>query len=214
MNWRKSKSNYSIYYKRKFSPIFMHITKGNLFMFSAPSGAGKTTIVQHLLECDLNLEFSISAASRNKRPNETDGKHYYFINADQFRSKIENDEFLEWEEVYKDHYYGTLKSEVERIRKAGKHVIFDVDVEGALNIKKYYKDDALSIFVMPPTPEHLEQRLRSRSTEDEEQLKKRIEKAEQELKYADQFDKILVNDDLAVAQKEAEELVIKFINSK
>lgn len=192
----------------------MHNKPGRLFIFSAPSGAGKTTIVQHLLESNLNLEFSISAASRDKRPNEIDGQHYYFINADQFRDKIENDEFLEWEEVYKDHYYGTLKSEVERIRNAGNHVIFDVDVIGGLNIKKYYQDDALAIFVMPPTPEHLEKRLRDRSTENENQLKKRIEKAEQELKYANQFDKILINDDLAVAQKDAEELVTEFINSK
>lgn len=189
----------------------MHNKTGRLFIFSAPSGAGKTTIVQHLLKSDLNLEFSISAASRSKRPNEIDGKHYYFITADQFRKKIENDEFLEWEEVYKDHYYGTLKSEVERIRNAGNHVIFDVDVVGGLNIKKYYKDEALAIFVMPPTPQHLEQRLRGRSTENEEQLKKRIEKAEQELKYADQFDTILVNDNLDTAQKQAEELVKGFV---
>ncbi len=133
---------------------------GKLFIFSAPSGAGKTTIVQHLLASNLNLEFSISAASRSKRPNEIDGQHYYFIDAETFRTKIENDEFLEWEEVYKDHYYGTLLSEVERIRNAGKHVIFDVDVVGGLNIKKYYKDEALAIFVMPPSPEHLEKRLR------------------------------------------------------
>ena len=192
----------------------MHNTKGKLFIFSAPSGAGKTRIVQHLLASDLNLEFSISAASRKKRPNELDGKDYYFIDADIFRNKIENDEFLEWEEVYKDHYYGTLKAEVERIRNTGKHVIFDVDVVGGLNIKKYYKENALAIFVMPPTTEHLEKRLRSRSTENEEQLKKRIEKAEQELKYADQFDKILVNDDLATAQKQAAELVLDFVNSK
>ena len=190
------------------------IEKGKLIIVSAPSGAGKTTIVQHLLASDLNLEFSISAASRKKRSNELDGKDYYFIPIDEFREKIENNEFLEWEEVYKDHYYGTLKSEVERIRNAGKHVIFDVDVVGGLNIKKYYKTDALAIFLMPPTPEHLEKRLRFRSTENEDQLEKRIKKAEQELKYADQFDKILVNDDLATAQKQAEELVIEFINSK
>lgn len=186
---------------------------GRLFIFSAPSGAGKTTIVQYLLASDLNLEFSVSVASRNKRPNEIDGKHYYFIDADSFRKKIKNDEFLEWEEVYKDHYYGTLKSEVERIRNAGKHVIFDVDVVGGLNIKKYYQDDALAIFVMPPTPKHLEERLRGRSTENEEQLKKRIDKAEQELKYANQFDRILINDDLPIAQKQAEELVMEFIKS-
>lgn len=188
--------------------------KGKLFIFSAPSGAGKTTIVQHLLSSNLNLEFSISAASRKKRPDEVDGKDYYFIDADKFRNKIENDEFLEWEEVYNDHYYGTLKAEVERIRNSGKHVIFDVDVVGGLNIKKYYKENALAIFVMPPTAEHLEKRLRFRSTENEEQLQKRIEKAEQELKYADQFDQILVNDDLATAKKQAEELVIEFINSE
>jgi guanylate kinase len=192
----------------------MHITPGKLVIFSAPSGAGKTTIVQHLLSSNLNMEFSISAASRKKRPDEVDGKDYYFIDADKFRNKIENNEFLEWEEVYKDHYYGTLKSEVERIRNIGKHVIFDVDVVGGLNIKKYYKKNALAIFVMPPTPEHLEKRLRERLTENEEQLKKRIEKAEQELLYADQFDKILVNDDLTIAQKQAEEMVVEFLNSK
>jgi len=192
----------------------MHITQGKLFIFSAPSGAGKTTIVQHLLSSGLNLEFSVSAASRKKRPNEVDGKDYYFIDADKFRSKIENNEFLEWEEVYKDHYYGTLKAEVERICEAGKNVIFDVDVVGGLNIKKYYKENALAVFVMPPTPEHLEKRLRARSTETEDQLKKRIEKAEQELKYADQFDKILVNDDLATAKKQAEELVLDFVKPK
>lgn len=192
----------------------MQYKPGKLFIFSAPSGAGKTTIVQHLLTSNLNLEFSISAASRNKRPNEVDGQHYYFIDADTFRTKIENDEFLEYEEVYKDHFYGTLFSEVERIRNAGKHVIFDVDVVGGLNIKKHYKDEALAIFVMPPTPEHLEKRLRLRSTEDEEQLKKRIEKAEHELSFADQFDKILVNDDLETAQMQAEELVRDFVYSK
>ena len=191
----------------------MHITPGKLVIFSAPSGAGKTTIVQHLLSSNLNLEFSISAASRKKRPDEVDGKDYYFIDADKFRNKIENNEFLEWEEVYIDHYYGTLKSEVERIRNTGKHVIFDVDVVGGLNIKKYYRENALAIFVMPPTAEHLEKRLRARSTENEDQLKKRIEKAEQELKYADQFDQILVNDDLATAQRQAEKMVIEFINS-
>ncbi len=192
----------------------MHITPGKLVIFSAPSGAGKTTIVQHLLSSNLNLEFSISAASRKKRPDEADGKDYYFIDADKFRNKIENNEFLEWEEVYKDHYYGTLKSEVERIRNTGKHVIFDVDVVGGLNIKKYYRENALAIFVKPPTPEHLEKRLRFRSTENEEQLQKRIEKADQELLYADQFDKILVNDDLATAKKQAEEMVVEFFNSK
>jgi guanylate kinase len=132
----------------------------------------------------------------------------------EFKKKIENDEFLEWEEVYTDHFYGTLKSEVERIREAGRHVIFDVDVVGGLNIKKYYKDDALAVFVMPPSPDHLEKRLRSRSTEQEDQLLKRIHKAEQELTFADKFDVILVNDILTNALKEAEEIVKSFIHTK
>jgi len=139
--------------------------KGKLIIFSAPSGAGKTTIVHHLLKSGLDLQFSISAASREKRKNEIDGKDYYFIPADEFRKKIENNEFLEWEEVYKDHYYGTLKSEVERIWSEGLHVIFDVDVVGGMNIKKYYGDRALSVFVMPPSVKHLEERLRKRSTD-------------------------------------------------
>lgn len=188
--------------------------KGKLIIISAPSGAGKTTIVQHLLKSIPDLEFSISVASRKIRPNEVDGKDYYFIHINEFRKKIENDEFLEWEEVYKDHYYGTLKSEVERIWVNGKYVIFDVDVVGGLNIKKFYKNKALAVFIMPPTPEHLEKRLRARSTENEEQLKKRIEKAEHELTFADQFDKILVNDDLEAAQKQVVELVLDFVNPK
>jgi len=186
---------------------------GKLIIFSAPSGAGKTTIVHHLLTSNLNLEFSISAASRQSRPNENDGKDYYFISADDFRQKIKNEEFLEWEEVYKDHYYGTLKSEIQRIWDKGNHVIFDVDVVGGLNIKKYYKEKALSVFVMPPSVGHLEDRLRNRSTESEQNLKKRIEKAEHELTYAEQFDVIIVNDDLDIALTEAKDMVKDFINS-
>lgn len=187
-------------------------TKGKLVIFSAPSGAGKTTIVRHLLDCGLNLEFSVSAASRNKRPNEVDGKDYYFLSADDFKHKIENDEFLEWEEVYHDHFYGTLKSEVQRIWDKGNHVIFDVDVVGGLNIKKYYGDKALAVFVMPPNVQELESRLRGRSTESEENLKKRIEKAEHELSFAKGFDTTIINDKLETALTEAETMVRNFLN--
>jgi len=187
--------------------------EGKLIIFSAPSGAGKTTIVRALLELNLNLEFSISAASRTRRSTEIDGKDYYFISSHEFRKKIENGEFLEWEEVYKDHYYGTLKSEVERIWANGQHVIFDVDVFGGLNIKKQYPQKALAIFVMPPSVEELEKRLRNRSTESEENLKKRVDKAKHELTFAPEFDKIIVNDNLNKAMEEAKMLVQGFINS-
>ena len=186
---------------------------GKLIIFSAPSGAGKTTLVKHLMGAGLNLEFSVSATSRQKRTGEKDGRDYYFISADAFRKKIEAAEFLEWEEVYEDHYYGTLKSEVQRIWMEGKHVIFDVDVIGGLNIKAHYGDVALSVFVMPPSLEVLEERLRGRSTESEENLIKRLDKARQELAYAPKFDHILVNKDLDKAKKEAVEVVQAFISS-
>jgi guanylate kinase len=186
---------------------------GKLIIFSAPSGAGKTTIVKTLLQSIPILEFSISAASRGKRVNEADGKDYYFITADEFRKKVANDEFLEWEEVYYDHFYGTLKSEVERIWAKGCHVIFDVDVVGGLNIKKQYPDQALAIFVMPPSIDELEKRLRKRSTESEENLRKRIDKAKHELTFAPEFDEIIINDNLNNACKEADKLVREFLNS-
>jgi len=166
---------------------------GKLIIFSAPSGAGKTTIVKKLLKDFPNLEFSISACSREKRPKEIDGKDYYFLSAEEFKTKIENNEFLEWEEVYPGSFYGTLKSEVERIWANGKHVIFDVDVVGGMNIKNYYNEKALAIFIMPPSVEELENRLQRRDTETQESLKKRIAKAEHEMTFADKFDTIVVN---------------------
>lgn len=185
--------------------------KGKLIIFSAPSGAGKTTIVRHLLAQDLNLEFSISATSREKRHTETHGKDYYFLSENEFQEKAKNDEFLEWEEVYKGTSYGTLKSEVERIRNLGKNVIFDVDVVGGLNIKKYYGEEALAVFVQPPSVEELKNRLTNRSTETEEKIKTRIAKAEYELGFVQHFDVILVNDNLENAFKEAEKLIADFL---
>jgi guanylate kinase len=185
--------------------------KGKLIIFSAPSGAGKTTIVQHLLKKNLNLEFSVSATSRAPRHNETHGKDYYFLSAEEFKKKITNGEFLEWEEVYKGVYYGSLKSEVERIRNHGKNVIFDVDVVGGLDIKKIYGDEALAIFVQPPSVDELLSRLQNRSTETEEKIQMRIAKAEQELSFASEFDVIITNNDLTQACKEAEIVIREFL---
>jgi len=184
---------------------------GKLIIFSAPSGAGKTTIVRHLLDRNLNLEFSISATSRGMRHTETNGKDYYFLSPEEFRNKIDNNEFLEWEEVYQGTYYGTLKSEVERIRSAGKNVVFDVDVVGGCNIKKYYGDEALAVFVQPPSVEELRNRLVSRSTDSMDVIEKRVAKAEYELTFANQFDRIIVNEDLAKAFEEAEMCIQEFI---
>jgi guanylate kinase len=186
--------------------------KGKLIIFSAPSGAGKTTIVQYLLGLNLGLEFSVSATSRKKRPNEVQGKDYYFLKTEDFRQKIENNEFIEWEEVYPGQFYGTLRQEVERIRNKGNHLIFDVDVIGGLNIKKQFGKDALAVFVKSPSIEVLEKRLKKRSTEDEESLKKRLDKAKLETKYADKFDIILINDKLDEALLEARDIVTNFLN--
>ncbi len=187
--------------------------KGKLFIFSAPSGSGKTTIVKSLLDKELGLEFSISATSRPQRENEIDGKDYHFLTAEEFKVKINNNEFVEWEEVYENRFYGTLKSEVERIWAKGNHVIFDVDVVGGVNIKKLYKDRALAIFVMPPSIEELEKRLVLRSTDSIEDIKTRVDKAQEELTYSDQFDLIIVNDKLEEAIQKAKEAVTNFINS-
>ena len=185
--------------------------KGKLIIFSAPSGAGKTTIVKHLLQQDFDLNFSVSATSREPREGETHGKDYYFIPENEFKKKIENNEFLEWEEVYTGIFYGTLKSEVERIRNAGENVIFDVDVVGGLNIKKYYGNEAMAVFVQPPSVEELKKRLRNRSTESEEKIKMRVAKAEKELEFANQFDTVIVNDLLPKALQEAEKVVSGFL---
>lgn len=188
--------------------------QGKVIIVSAPSGAGKTSIVRHLLEQVPDLKFSISATTRPKRDYEIDGKDYYFLTPEQFKERLANDEFLEWQEVYADQFYGSLKSEVERIWSNGQAVIFDVDVLGGLNIKNFYGDEALSVFIEPPTMEELANRLKKRGTETEESLKKRIDKAEYELSFAPQFDKIVLNDDLATAQQEMIDLVRDFLEEK
>lgn len=186
------------------------MSKGKLVIFSAPSGAGKTTIVKHLLKQNAALEFSISATSRAPRISETNGVDYYFLSEEEFKSKINNNEFLEWEEVYPGTYYGTLISEVERIRDKGKHVVFDVDVVGGTNIKKFYGEDALAVFIQPPSVEELKLRLIRRSTDSPEIIRKRVEKAAYEMTFSSNFDVILVNNDLQQALSEAEKIVKAF----
>ena len=185
---------------------------GKLLIFCAPSGSGKSTIVQHLMKLDLGLAFSISATSRTPRKDETDGKEYHFISPEKFRQMIDKGAFVEWEEVYPGRYYGTLRSELERIWKLGKHAIFDIDVAGGMNLKKKFGHRAFSVFVQPPSMEVLEKRLRSRGTENEESIRARLGKASGELSYAPRFDVILVNDDLEKALSEAETLVRNFIS--
>jgi guanylate kinase len=180
-------------------------------IFSAPSGAGKTTIVRRLLAEGLPLEFSISAATREKRGTEIDGEDYYFLSVKEFKNKIGNGDFVEWEEVYEDHFYGTLKSEIERIWKSGKAVIYDVDVVGGINLKKHFGENALSIFVMPPSMKVLEERLKGRGTDSPERIEKRLAKAKQELITADQFDYVVLNDELEKAVGAANLIVKKFL---
>jgi guanylate kinase len=186
---------------------------GKLIIFSAPSGSGKSSIIQHLLQQGLPLQFSISATSRAPRGKERTGVDYYFLTPEEFRSHIEKDDFLEYAEVYKDKFYGTLKSEVERITKAGKHVVFDVDVVGGCNIKTFYGDRALSIFIQPPSIDELRKRLEKRNTDTPEIIKNRLEKAEYELSFAPKFDVIIVNDDLTEAQNKVLQTVRDFIRS-
>jgi guanylate kinase len=189
--------------------------QGKIIIFSAPSGAGKTTIVKHLLNVNPALSFSISACTRDKRGrNETHGKDYYFITPDEFRQKIEAEEFVEWEEVYEGAFYGTLKSEIERIWSLGKHAILDVDVKGGLAIKHFYKDRALAIFVKPPSVEELAKRLEARATDSASSISSRVFKAKFELSFEDKFDTVIVNDDLEKAFDEAEKLVTNFLTSE
>lgn len=185
--------------------------KGKCIIFSAPSGAGKTTIVHFLLAQNIGLEFSVSACSRPPRPNETDGKDYHFLGVDGFKEKIRENAFVEWEEVYTNNFYGTLKSEIERIWANDKAVIFDVDVVGGLNLKRQFKDKAFAIFVQPPSYDELENRLRKRSTESEEKIQQRLDKAIKELAFAPEFDCLLVNDNLDEACAKAKELVEEFL---
>jgi guanylate kinase len=191
-----------------------HPVKGKLVIVSAPSGAGKTTLVRHLLDADLNLGFSVSATSRPKRPGETDGKDYFFISEEQFRKKIDNDELLEWQEVYPGSFYGTLIAQVELLLNQGRNVIFDVDVVGGLNIKKFYGNRALSVFVSPPSVEELGKRLSSRNTDSRETISRRLEKARWELEFATRFDLIVVNDVLEDAKRTIVEHVTAFLGSR
>lgn len=184
---------------------------GKLLIFSAPSGSGKSTLVNYLLEQDLELCFSISATSRPPRGREKNGVEYYFLSPEEFRKKIENDEFLEYEEVYPDRYYGTLKSEVQRILDSGRNVIFDLDVVGGCNMKKYYGDKALAVFIEPPSVSELRTRLEKRGTDSPEVIDSRVAKAEHELTYASKFDKVIRNESLDKAKKEALETVLKFL---
>ncbi len=188
---------------------------GKLIVFSAPSGSGKTTIVQYLLKQEeLNLEFSISCTSREARNNEKDGENYYFISLKDFKQHIKNGDFLEWEEVYRDNFYGTLKTEVERIWNNGKNVIFDIDVVGGLRIKKKFPDKTLAVFVKPPSIDELKIRLKKRKTESEDRINMRIAKASVELATAPQFDHIIKNHDLETALMEANDLVADFIGKR
>ncbi len=187
---------------------------GKVIIFSAPSGSGKTTIVKHLLTKNDNLGFSISASTRDKRGRiEVDGIDYYFLSPEEFKSKIDNHEFIEWEEVYQGNYYGTLKSEIERLWSEGKHVVFDVDVKGGLNLKEYFGDQALAIFVKVPSMEILMERLGLRDTETEDSISQRLFKARFEITFEDKFDQVLINKDLDQSLTEAQKLVDDFINS-
>ena len=190
-----------------------NLNEGKVIIFSAPSGAGKTTIVRALLDVISELSFSISACSRNPRSQEVNGKDYHFIGIEGFKNKINNNEFVEWEEVYQDHFYGTLNSELTRIWNANKTVVFDVDVVGGMSLKKKFGKNALAIFVMPPSLMVLEERLRNRNTDSEQKIRQRLEKAEQEISLSSGFDVILKNDNLDIAISDAKAIVNQFLKS-
>ena len=187
--------------------------RGRLLIFSAPSGSGKSTIVQWLMKehPELNLSFSISCTSRPPRGTEQDGVEYFFLTPEEFKKKIENDEFLEYEEVYENRFYGTLKQQVERQREAGQNVVFDVDVKGGVNIKKFYGDEALSLFIQPPSVEELRRRLVGRATDTADAIEQRLAKAEYELTFAPQFDHVIVNDELETAKQETLHVIEHFL---
>jgi len=186
--------------------------QGKLVIVAGPSGSGKTTIVRHLLGIYPRLAFSISACSRQKREGEMDGEDYYFLSVEQFKDKIEKGEFLEWEQVYPGSYYGTLRTEVERLWKADRDVIFDIDVKGAMNLKKHYPDHSITVFIQPPSLETLEERLKKRKTETPEFFEQRIKKAAGELSYLQQFDKVIINSNLEAAFADAEKVVGGFLS--
>lgn len=188
--------------------------EGKMIVVTAPSGAGKTTIVKHLLDRYTVLDFSISATTRDRRPKEKHGRDYYFMSVEEFKAQRRKRKFVEWEEVYEDQFYGTLKSEVQRIWDEGKHIIFDIDVRGAHSIKKKYGDRCLAIFIKPPNVDTLIDRLTKRKTESPESLRKRIRKVKRELKHHDRFDRLLINDLLEVALEEAEIMVEDFLKIK
>jgi len=188
------------------------MNEGKIIVISAPSGAGKTTIVRHLLSKHPNFAFSVSATTRKPRGNEVNGVDYFFLTVDEFKARIDKEEFLEWQEVYPDNFYGSLKSEVEKILKSGKHILFDVDVVGGSNIRKYYGERALALFIQPPSIPELEKRLIARSTDHHAVIRKRVEKAEAELTYAPLFDVIIINDTLQHALQEAEIAIKNFLS--
>lgn len=188
------------------------MAQGKLLIVSAPSGSGKSTLVHHLMSAVDGLEFSVSATSRKPRGEELDGIDYHFLTVEDFQKKIEADAFVEWEEVYPGRYYGTLKSEVERIRQKGNTVVFDVDVVGGLNIKKLYGNQALAVFIKPPSIDHLRRRLENRGTDSREDIESRLRKAEEEMNYADKFDGVILNDDLELAKSEFLKMVKSFVS--
>ncbi|MCU0377662.1 MAG: guanylate kinase [Bacteroidales bacterium] len=188
--------------------------KPRVLIISAPSGAGKSTLVNHLLASGLPLQFSVSATSRKPRGGEKDGHEYYFISAVEFRKRVDAGEFIEWEEVYKDHFYGTLRSEIDRITEAGKMPLFDVDVKGGISLKNIFGDNALAIFIMPPSVEELKQRLIRRGTDQEDKIAMRVDKAYKEIELAGRFDMVIVNDDLTRACNEILTVVSGFLNDR